>query len=133
MGGINLRMGNYEYTPDDRMWDAVALTGEKSWVHGLSIDPPGQPVTEGMKEKWAERKAIEYMRAHPGVTARRALIKFADFWGLEREFMAGGLKGLHAAPARVSGIRSLPTLLSSPAILVARPARCVVAVPPATP
>ncbi len=23
MGGMNLRMGNYEYTPDDRMWDAV--------------------------------------------------------------------------------------------------------------
>src|SRR5262249_9782521 len=32
MGGINLRMGNYEYTPDDRMWDAVSLTGEKNWV-----------------------------------------------------------------------------------------------------
>ena len=36
MGGMNLRMGNYEYTPDDRMWDAVSLQGEKSWVHGLS-------------------------------------------------------------------------------------------------
>ena len=89
MGGINLRMGNYEYTPDDRMWDAVALTGEKSWVYGIWNDLPGQTITEGRKEKWAQRKAIEFMRAHPGVTLRRSFIKFADFWGLEREFIAG--------------------------------------------
>ena len=28
-------MGNYEHTPDDRMWDAVALTGEKNWSYAL--------------------------------------------------------------------------------------------------
>ena len=38
MGGINLRMGNYEYTPEDRMWDAVALRGQQSWVYGLTSD-----------------------------------------------------------------------------------------------
>ena len=98
MGGMNLRMGNYEYTPDDRMWDAVALTGEKSWVNGLAPAPPGEPMTEGRKEKWAQRKAIEYMRDHPGDTLRRAFIKFADFWGLEREFIAGVQSGLFAPP-----------------------------------
>jgi 4-amino-4-deoxy-L-arabinose transferase-like glycosyltransferase len=129
MGGINLRMGNYEYTPDDRMWDAVALTGEKSWVHGLSTDPPGQPVTEGVKEKWAQRKAIEYMRANPGVTARRALIKFADFWGLEREFMAGVQKGLYAPPAWFQVIASLAIVLSYVAIVIAGAAGLWLAAP----
>ena len=41
MGGINLRMGNYEYTPDDRMWDAVSIGGDKSWVHGFATEQPG--------------------------------------------------------------------------------------------
>jgi 4-amino-4-deoxy-L-arabinose transferase-like glycosyltransferase len=97
MGGMNLRMGNYEYTPDDRMWDAVALRGDKSWVHGLAAELPGD-ITEGQKEKWAQRKAIEYMRANPGITLRRSLIKFADFWGLEREFIAGVQNGFYAPP-----------------------------------
>jgi 4-amino-4-deoxy-L-arabinose transferase-like glycosyltransferase len=99
MGGMNLRMGNYEYTPDNRMWDAVALRGPKGWVRGVPPDEPGAPpMTEGQKEKWAQRQALEYMRQHPGVTARRALIKFADFWGIEREFAAGVQSGLFKPP-----------------------------------
>jgi len=98
MGGMNLRMGNYEYTPEDRMWDAVALRGDQSWVHGLTSNEPGEPMTEGRKEKWAQRKALEYMRQHPGITIRRALIKFADFWGLEREFVSGVSSGLFRPP-----------------------------------
>ena len=98
MSGMNLRMGNYEYTPDDRMWDAVSLTGEKSWVHGISDDLGRGEITEGQKDKWAQRKAVEYIKAHPGQTLRRSLIKFADFWGLEREFMAGVQQGLYAPP-----------------------------------
>jgi 4-amino-4-deoxy-L-arabinose transferase-like glycosyltransferase len=98
MGGMNLRMGNYEYTPDDRMWDAVALRGPQSWVRGVTPDEPGMPMTEGQKEKWAQRQALQYMRQHPGVTARRALIKFADFWGIEREFVAGVQHGLFKPP-----------------------------------
>lgn len=98
MGGMNLRMGNYEYTPDDRMWDAVALTGEKSWTVGLPPPPPGEVMTEGRKEKWAQGMAIEYMRTHPRETIRRAFIKFADFWGLEREFIAGVQMGFFKPP-----------------------------------
>jgi 4-amino-4-deoxy-L-arabinose transferase-like glycosyltransferase len=106
MGGINLRMGNYEYTPDDRMWDAVAITGEKSWVHGFTVEP-GQTPTEGRKDKWAQRQAIAYMLANPGITLRRSLIKFADFWGLEREFIAGIQSGLFAPPKWLGIIASL--------------------------
>ena len=80
------------------MWDAVALQGEKNWVHGLTIDP-GLAVTEGRKDKWAQREAFRYMLAHPLVTARRSLIKLADFWGLEREFIAGARDGVFDAPS----------------------------------
>jgi 4-amino-4-deoxy-L-arabinose transferase-like glycosyltransferase len=98
MGGMDLRMGNYEYTPDTRMWDAVALRGPQSWVRGVTPDEPGGLITEGRKDKWAQSQALEYMRRHPGVTARRALIKFADFWGIEREFVAGVEHGLFKPP-----------------------------------
>jgi 4-amino-4-deoxy-L-arabinose transferase-like glycosyltransferase len=118
MGGINLRMGNYEHTPDDRMWDAVALGGEKSWVHGLSSDLPGQSITEGQKEKWAQRKAIEYIRANPGVTLRRAFIKFADFWGIEREFIAGVQNGFYAPPRWIQVLGSLAIVLAYMAIAI---------------
>jgi len=98
MGGMNLRMGNYEHTPEDRMWDAVSLTGDRNWIHGFTGEYPGQVVTEGHKDKWAQRMAIEYMLSHPGTTFRRALIKFADFWGLERELVAGVQQGLYDPP-----------------------------------
>ena len=108
MGGINLRMGNYEYTPDDRMWAAVGLTGERNWLYPIAQEFPGQHLTEGQKEKWAQSKAIEYIRAHPGTTARRALIKFADLWGLEREYASGIQQGMYAPPrwlgTAVSGV-----------------------------
>lgn len=106
MGGLNLRMGNYEFTPDDRMWDAVSLTGDRNWSHALTLERPGETFTEGEKEKWAQQKAIAYMRAHPAETTRRALIKFADLWGMEREFVAGIGKGLYAVPGRIAFVVS---------------------------
>jgi hypothetical protein len=112
MGGMNLRMGNYEYTPDDRMWDAVSLRGEKSWVRGIADDLGTGEITEGQKEKWAQRKAIAYMRSHPGETLRRSLIKFADFWGLEREFMAGVQQGMYSPPLWFSVLASAAILFA---------------------
>ena len=38
------------------------------------------------------------MRTHPGETLRRSFIKFADFWGLEREYMAGVNRGIYRPP-----------------------------------
>lgn len=119
MGGMNLRMGNYEYTPDDRMWDAVGLEGEKSWVYGLAAEHPGKSITEGQKEKWAQHKAIEYMRAHPLTTIRRSFIKFADFWGLEREFMAGVQQGLYAPPVWFEVAGSLAIVLAYVLVVMA--------------
>lgn len=98
MGGMNLRMGNYEYTPDDRMWDAVSLTGEQNWSYALAQTQPGRTFTEGEKDKWAQRMAVAYIRAHPVTTLRRAVIKIEDFWGLEREYAAGIQQGLFSPP-----------------------------------
>ena len=128
MGGINLRMGNYECTPDDRMWDAVALTGEKSWVYGLEVEGTG-PVTEGQKDKWAQRKAVEYMLDHPGQTVRRSFIKFADFWGLEREFIAGVRGGLFDVPLWFEIVATATIVLGYVAVVVAGAAGIWLAAP----
>lgn len=120
MGGLNLRMGNYEHTPDDRMWDAVALQGDKNWLHGIGEDLlPGTVVTEGIKDKWAQRKAIEYIVRHPGVTLRRAWIKFADFWGLEREFVSGVQHGLFRPPGWFALLATAAIMLTYPLLAMA--------------
>ena len=129
MSGMNLRMGNYEYTPDDRMWDAVSLTGEKNWVHGITSDLGTGNITEGQKDKWAQRKAIEYMKAHPIGTLRRSLIKFADFWGLEREFMAGVQQGMYSPPAWFSVLASAAILAAYVLIAVVGAAGIWIAAP----
>ena len=74
MGGLNLLMGNYEYTPEDRMWDAVSLTGAQNWAAPLALAPrPQNGWSKGAKEHWAQSRAVEFMIAHPGVTARRSV------------------------------------------------------------
>jgi 4-amino-4-deoxy-L-arabinose transferase-like glycosyltransferase len=96
MGGITLRMGNYEYTPLNRAWDPVTLQGEKSIFQDLRAEHPDVSTwTEGRKEKWALRKAFMFMLANPALTLQRSLIKFANFWGLERTVIAGWQQGLY--------------------------------------
>jgi 4-amino-4-deoxy-L-arabinose transferase-like glycosyltransferase len=64
MGGLNLRMGNFEYTIEDRMWDGVSLKGDKAWAHEMYRQHPDATTwSEGRKEKWAQQQAITYMRA----------------------------------------------------------------------
>lgn len=99
MGGLNLRMGNFENTIEDRMWDGVSLKGEKAWAHQMFVEhPDARAWTEGQKDKWAQRQAIVYMSHHPVTTMRRAALKFGDFWGLEREYVAALSKGLYRPP-----------------------------------
>jgi hypothetical protein len=107
MGGLNLRMGNFEHTPEDRMWDAIALQGDKSWYRALLSEFPNQSLSEGQKDKWAQRKALEYMWAHRVTTLRRSALKFADFWGLEREYAAGLVQGLYGPPRWVGLVASV--------------------------
>jgi 4-amino-4-deoxy-L-arabinose transferase-like glycosyltransferase len=115
MGGLNLRMGNYEFTPHDRIWDAVGQRGARSWIVGLPPHPPGGGEwTEGWKERWARDRAIAFMREHPGLTMWRMAIKFADFWALDRDFVAGIQRGLFRPPAWAA-------ILAAAAITVAFP------------
>jgi 4-amino-4-deoxy-L-arabinose transferase-like glycosyltransferase len=117
MGGMNLRMGNYEYTPLDRMWDAVSMAGDKSWIIGLPAPPAGSHWTEGQKERWARSKAVAFMLEHPGLTLQRSLVKFGDFWALDRDFIAGVQRGLYHPPRVVVAVLSGAITLSYPLVL----------------
>jgi hypothetical protein len=94
MGGRNFMMGNYEYTPLYRTWDAISLQGERSWIGVLLAKyPSARPRTQGQIDKLALRHGIDYVRRHPGLTLRRDVVKFFDFWGLERELISGAASG----------------------------------------
>lgn len=95
MGGRNFMLGNYQYTPLYRSWDAIALTGEKSWISEvLQNNPSGENLTQGQIDKLAMRQGIKFAMANPGLTSQRTLVKFFDFWGLERELIAGAAQGI---------------------------------------
>jgi 4-amino-4-deoxy-L-arabinose transferase-like glycosyltransferase len=99
MGGITLRMGNYAHTPLNRAWDPVTLQGDNSVFQELRAEQADvSSWTEGQKEKWALRKALTSMLDHPGLTFQRSVIKFANFWGLERTVIAGWQQELYKPP-----------------------------------
>lgn len=94
MGGRNFMMGNYPDTPLYRSWDAISLEGERSWLHHLSQSHPlNAETTQGQIDKLAMREGLKFVRENPGLTLKRDLIKFFDFWGLERELVAGADQG----------------------------------------
>lgn len=95
MGGRNFMMGNYRYTPMYRSWATIELQGEESWIHEVvQTYPTTQPRTQGQIDKLAMRQAFKFIAANPGLTLKRDIVKFFDFWGLERELIAGGERGL---------------------------------------
>jgi 4-amino-4-deoxy-L-arabinose transferase-like glycosyltransferase len=99
MGGRNLMMGNYQHTPLYRSWATIDLVPwEDSWfVEVAASYPPEELETPGKIDKAAMRQGLKFMRAHPALTAQRAVVKFFDFWGLERELVAGGQQGYFGA------------------------------------
>jgi 4-amino-4-deoxy-L-arabinose transferase-like glycosyltransferase len=105
MGGRNFMMGNYEYTPLFRAWDTIAIEGKLSWHQTLaSADLSSLGVTQGQRDKRALRHGLRFVLAHPWLTVKRDLVKFFDFWNLERELVAGAAQGFFGKP-------SLPALL----------------------
>lgn len=89
MGGRNFMMGNYEYTPLYRSWDAISITGEQEWCQVLIAHRPlPAGATQGQVDKLALAEGVRFVKENPGLTAHRDLIKFFDFWGLERELVA---------------------------------------------
>ena len=108
MGGRNLMMGNYEHTPLYRSWDAIGIGGDRAWIAVLHEHHPDgwENKTQGQIDKLAMAEGLGYVREHPGQTAQRSLVKFFDFWGLERELVAGAQRGFFGEipPAAVIGL-----------------------------
>ena len=103
MGGRNLMMGNYQYTPLHRSWDAISITGETSWDAVLAHEEPASlSATQGQKDKMAMRYGVKYALTHPYLTARRDFVKFFDFWGLEREQIAGASRGFFGPMPKIA-------------------------------
>ena len=95
MGGLNLYMGNYDYTPLHRAWAAVDNPSEIAWYRGHEKELHG--LNEAEKQRWTIKEALEFMKKHPGLTALRTLIKTANFWQLERAIIAGMRAGYFPA------------------------------------
>jgi 4-amino-4-deoxy-L-arabinose transferase-like glycosyltransferase len=95
MGGRNFMMGNYRFTPLFRAWDAIALEGDRSWFHELRTTYPRSAwATQGLRDKLALRQGLRFVIENPGLTLKRDLVKLVQFWGLERELVAGASRGL---------------------------------------
>ena len=92
LGGLNLYIGNYAHTPYFRGVSALELTGEKAWAFGHAEEL--DDLNEAQRQKWAIGMAMNYMLDHPTQTTLRSILKFADFWGLERTIIAGIQKNL---------------------------------------
>ena len=112
MGGRNVMMGNYEFTPMERSWATVTdVTGDRVWHRVLAAANPGyRDLTQGQIDKLAMKYGIRFALSHPGLSLRRSLIKFFNFWQLERELIAGSMAGYF-------GPLSKPTILTT-AILI---------------
>jgi len=118
MAGRNLMMGNYDYTPTYRAWDAISNVDETSWNQVLFskslVPPPG--ATQGQLDKIAMRYGIKYMFTHPLETCERMLVKLVNFWQLEREVIKGSMEGDFGSVARLAW---LPMALSITACYIA--------------
>lgn len=118
MGGRNFMMGNYAHTPEHRAWDAIAFVDERSWYAVLKADDPAaDTMTQGQRDKAALRNGLQYVASHPGATARRDVIKFFQFWGLERELIAGAAKDFFGDLGR-TGVVLLATVVLTYYVLV---------------
>jgi len=106
MGGRNVMMGNYEYTPLERSWATITdVTGERSWNRVLaSHTPEYATLTQGQIDKLAMRYGMEYFFDHPAQSLLRCSVRFFNFWQLEREIVAGMHAGLWGPFSRASVI-----------------------------
>ncbi|MCR5164817.1 MAG: glycosyltransferase family 39 protein [Thermoguttaceae bacterium] len=113
MSGRNLMMGNYEYTPLYRAWDAISMEPPKDWYTVMKRDWAKthdglcDALTQGQKDRLAGEYAKNYMKSHPAQTLERTGMKALCFWQLERSIPAGiqrgfwGLDRLEETPRKV--------------------------------
>lgn len=95
MSGRNLMMGNYEYTPLYRAWDAISMEPPQDWYTVLHEEVlkrkniSTHSLTQGQKDRWAGWYAKQFIRENPGLTLRRDAVKALCFWQLERSIPSG--------------------------------------------
>ena len=90
MGGRNVMMGNYQYTPLERSWATVDLVkGNQTWISVLHQEHGFSGLTQGQIDKLAMRHGIHFMIAHPGLTLQHSVVRFFNFWQLDRTLVAG--------------------------------------------
>jgi len=113
MGGRNFMMGNYEYTPSDRPWDAISASGDQAWHVVLREKmPESKGVTQGQLDKLALKYGLRYVKEHPGQTLARDVAKFFHFWQLERELIAGLSQGYWGGANRLGLLVAAVAILS---------------------
>lgn len=94
LGGRNMMMGNYEYTKHERMWATISVGGEKAWHRVLASEHPEYyELTQGQRDKLAMKRGFQFAFKHPFLTAKRNVIKFFNFWQLDRSLAAGLMQG----------------------------------------
>ncbi|MDO4569229.1 MAG: glycosyltransferase family 39 protein [Planctomycetia bacterium] len=104
MSGRNLMMGNYEFTPMYRAWDAIVISAPNDWMSVLAKDyrnEVGESLyskTQGEKDRAASRYALRYMAKNPVQTLERMGVKALCFWQLERSIPGGFARGWWGAP-----------------------------------
>ncbi len=114
MGGRNFMMGNYEHTPFDRPWDAIAMSGDQAWHVVLRAKmPEAQGVTQGQLDKLALKYSLRYVKEHPGQTLARDAAKFFHFWQLERELIAGLRQGYWGGASKPGVLLAAAVILGS--------------------
>jgi len=86
VGGINLYLCNSAETPlihPGAIFIERAAAGGDGYYYD-SLFPEMPAASETARQNLAMRKGLEYLIANPGMTARRSLNRFIDFWGQER-------------------------------------------------
>jgi hypothetical protein len=124
-------MGNYEYTPLFRSWDAISLKGDKSWHAVLRAKCPdfGRS-TQGQRDKLAMRHGLNFMLSHPLLTLKRSTIKFFDFWQLDRSIVAGASRGFWGVQSKAATLLLAASVMGSYAVATVAAVFGVVLRPP---
>jgi 4-amino-4-deoxy-L-arabinose transferase-like glycosyltransferase len=133
MGGRNVMMGNYEYTPLDRSWATITTqTGARAWHRVLAQETPGYiQLTQGQIDKLAMRRGVHYFFEHPSQSLERSVAKFFNFWQLEREVVAGALQGIFGDLSRSTVLSIALVVCGGYAIAIFAAIIGVICVPPA--
>lgn len=79
-GGVNLWLGNSPYTPNDFIRNVWKVGVREPILQAL-------PADELQRDRTAYTLALNYIRAEPATFLARVPIKFADFWGFERNLV----------------------------------------------